>query len=105
MVWRKGDSMSKNTNDEDQKRLFSEDYRIDGTNMFNLSKWSRENIPKPPHKYKVGDIVTVTVTAEITELHHDCDGTALYKLDGHGTGYTLDDSYARPATKDEIDNY
>ena len=93
-----------NTDDENQKPMTHEDYQIPGTNMFNFSKWSRENIPKPPHKYKVGDCVTVTLTVEIFELHHDCDGTALYKVDQLGYGHTLDDDYARLATQDEMDN-
>jgi hypothetical protein len=91
-------------NDNQEKKPFDHpDYKI-GENAFNWSKWSRENIPKPPHKYKVGDFVTVTLTVEVLSLHYDVDGTPLYKLDTLGAGWNDDDDYMRPATQDEIDN-
>lgn len=71
-----------------RKPMDHPDYRIPGTNAFNLSKWSRENEPKPPHTRQVGDVVVLTVVGEITGLTFDCDGTALYSVDGqyHGHG-------------------
>jgi len=70
------------------KPLSHEDYRIPGTNMFSFSQWSRENIPKPPPKFKVGDVVVLTTKREITHVGEDCDGTILYTLDGLGPGWS-----------------
>ena len=64
-----------------------ERYRILGTNMFSFSRWSRENEPKPPPKYKVGDIVMLTRESKIVLVGEDCDGTALYGLDNLGFGF------------------
>jgi len=63
-------------------------YLIPGTNIFLLSKWSRENEPKNPPKYKVGDRVIVTIETDVVALEEDCDGTPLYELRnlGHGFG-------------------
>ena len=58
--------------------------------MFNWSKYSRENIPKPPPKFKVGDSVRVTFDAEIISVGSDCDGTPLYELDHGGFGWNDD---------------
>lgn len=74
---------------KDNKKTL-EDYRIPGTNLLNFSAYSRENIPKLPHKHKVGDIVKYTAVCEITELHNDCDGTALYVLDNQHYGVSED---------------
>jgi hypothetical protein len=41
------------------KPLDHPDYRVPGTDLLNLSKWSRENDPKPPHKFPIGQVVTV----------------------------------------------
>lgn len=78
-------------------------YRIPGTNFINLSHWSRENEPKSQPKYKVGDVVVVTLTCEITSVGNDCDGTVLYGLDSVGFGYNED--CLRPATEDELKNF
>jgi len=64
------------------------DYIIPGTNLINFTAYSHENIPKPPHKYKVGDTVKITIETEITELHFDCDGTPLYSLVNLGHGFS-----------------
>jgi hypothetical protein len=47
---------------------------------FNLSKWSRENIPKPKPKFKLGDKVVLTTPLTITKIGKDCDGSTLYSL-------------------------
>ena len=54
--------------------------------LLNWSHYSRDNIPKPPAKYKVGDTVRFAVDTEILSIGKDCDGTVLYELDmlGHG---------------------
>lgn len=87
------------------KSLDHPDYRIPGTNWASLSKWSRENIPKPPHGIPLGSVVEIdcdldesylhfieqdgkTITLGIqgkarlivVAHHHDCDGTALYEI-------------------------
>ncbi len=59
-------------------KKISENYIILGTNIINFSKYSRENIPKPSPKFKVGDKVVFTIETEITEIGNDCDGTVLY---------------------------
>jgi hypothetical protein len=75
---------------DDKKSLYHEDYRMPGTNAFNLSKWSRENEPKAPPRYKVGDYVVLVVSCEITRVYQDCDGTPLYTLDGDDHGHSDD---------------
>jgi hypothetical protein len=60
-------------------------YVIDG--MFLLSKWLRENEPQEP-KYKVGDLVELTIEGEITKVYKDCDGTPLYEVNGNIRGYS-----------------
>lgn len=55
------------------------DYEI-APGMFNFSKWSRENIPKPPPKFKLGDAVRLTMTLYVAVVGQDCDGTSLYGL-------------------------
>jgi hypothetical protein len=77
-----------------------EDYRIPGTNVVSWSAYSRENIPKEPHKIPLGQVVSVKIShiydrvvcsGNYIELrgrarlyvvghHFDCDGTALYIL-------------------------
>lgn len=74
----------------DKKSFDHEDYRIPGTNGFNLSKWSRENVSKPPPRYKVGDYVVIVVSYEITQVYEDCDGTPIYELDSRYGGYSDD---------------
>jgi hypothetical protein len=56
--------------------------------MFLLSKWIRENTPTKQHKYKVGDIVSITVECEVLKLAYDCDGTPLYTLESVGGGWS-----------------
>jgi len=63
-----------------------ERYRIPGTNCFSLSKWSRENEPKLPPNYKVGDEVILTSETTIVQVYEDCDGTPLYQVDCNGYG-------------------
>lgn len=66
-----------------------ERYRIplpNGGYAINLSKWSRENVPKPPPKYKVGDVVIYTTETEIVQVYSDCDGTPLYQVAANGYG-------------------
>ena len=55
--------------------------------FLNWSKYSRENIPKKPPKFKVGDTVVLTTEREITQVGQDCDGTVLYGLDNIGFGW------------------
>jgi hypothetical protein len=64
-----------------------EKYRIPGTNIFNFTAYSRENIPKPPPSLKVGDKVCFCIETEITDVGRDCDGTALYGADMIGWGW------------------
>ena len=80
-----------------------ERYRIPGTNTFNLSAWSRENEPKAPPQFKLGDIVVFTTTAEITRVYQDVDGTPLYSLDIQPHGHN--EESIRPATEEEKDNF
>jgi hypothetical protein len=71
------------------KALDSPEYRIplqDGNYALNMSKWSRENVPKSPPKFKVGDEVVYTVKTEILRVYADCDGTTLYQIDENGYG-------------------
>lgn len=63
-----------------QKPLDHPDYRVPGTNLINASKWSRENIPKPPPAFKVGDRVLAEVT--VHKVYEDCDGTPLFAIGG-----------------------
>jgi len=70
------------------KEFISEEYRIPGTNAYNWSKYSRENIPKPKPLFKVGDMVILTTEVEIISIGKDCDSTVLYELDGMGFGWS-----------------
>lgn len=70
---------------------------------FLLSKWVRENVTPSEHVFKVGDVVTVSITTEIEALQRDVDGSALYKLSKLGGGWNADN--IRLATKEESDNY
>jgi len=75
----------------DKMPLDDQRYRIPlqgGGYALNLSKWSRENEPKPPHKYKVGDTLALTTEVEVKSLHFDCDGTPLYELYNLGNGFS-----------------
>jgi hypothetical protein len=56
--------------------------------ILNWTKYSRENIPKPLPKYKVGDEVILTTRREIMSVGKDCDGTPLYELDNIGFGWS-----------------
>jgi hypothetical protein len=49
-------------------------------NMFNLSAWSRENEPKGPPRFKVGDRVMFTVPLYVEIVGEDCDGTPLFSV-------------------------
>jgi len=72
-----------------EKKPFNHpDYRIPGTNAFSLSKWSRENDPKPPARYKVGDPVVLVISGEVTRVYEDCDGTPLYEINGKYIGHS-----------------
>src|SRR5580692_6088410 len=76
-----------------QKTLDHPDYQIQ-PGIVNFSKWSRENIPKPPHGIPLGTLIEIKydewlgegacmkVHARLFVLahHFDCDGTALYSL-------------------------
>lgn len=55
--------------------------------IFSFSKYSRENIPKDPPKFRVGDAVRVVVETDVTSVGEDCDGTPLYGLRNHGFGF------------------
>jgi len=81
-----------------------ERYRIPGLNAFSMSAWSRENEPKEPPRFKVGDVVAITVIAEVTKVYADCDGTPLYTIDGVGNGIADRDGNMRLATPDEADS-
>ena len=72
------------------REMTDERYRIPGTNAINFSKWSRENDPKPPPSFKVGDVVRFAVETEVMVVYSDCDGTALYTLDMVGNGWSED---------------
>ena len=65
-----------------------EDYMIPGTNIVNFTAYSRENIPKEPPRFQVGDKVVFSCETEITCVGQDCDGTVLLSADmiGHGWG-------------------
>lgn len=78
-------------------------YTIPGTNVFNLTRWVRENTEYPPPKFKVGDVVVFTVITEITGVGKDCDGSILYSAEmiGHGWG----EENFREATEEESKNY
>ena len=54
--------------------------------IFNFTKWSRENISKDPPKLKIGDNVIFTLITKINHVGQDCDGTILYSADmiNHG---------------------
>jgi hypothetical protein len=79
---------------DEKKPLNHSDYLIEGTEILNFTKWSRENIPKPDHKIPVGTLVEVKFDSWFGEgacwkvharlwvvLHgRDCDGTPLYTL-------------------------
>ena len=56
--------------------------------FFVFSHYSRENVPKKPPKYKVGDVVILKTEREITSVGQDCDGTMLYGLDNIGFGWS-----------------
>ena len=73
------------------KKLISEEYRIPGTSCYNWSKYSRENIPKPAPKFKVGDEVRLTIDSDIIRVGQDCDGTPLYELRNLGFGFSDND--------------
>lgn len=93
--------MSSPDNEQPSIRISMDDprYRIEGTDWINFSKWSRENIPKGDHAFKVGDVVTLTVTVEVLSLQRDCDGTPLYELSRVGSGWG--EEALRPATAAE----
>ncbi len=80
-----------------------ERYRIPGMNAFSMSAWSRENEPKDTPRFKVGDVVVVTVVTEVTRVYKDCDDTPLYGFDDIGNGYA-DRGNIRLATQDEADS-
>jgi len=65
------------------KSLAHPDYRIAGTPFLSLSRWSRENVPKDPPRFRVGD--RVLVPAYVHRVYEDCDGTALFGV-GHEAG-------------------
>lgn len=53
----------------------------------NFTAYSRENISKKAHKYKIGDEVVVRVHRVVAALQRDCDGEPLYGFeDLHGVG-------------------
>jgi hypothetical protein len=82
--------------------ITDERYRIPGTDAFSYSKWARENVDRDPPKFKVGDVVVITLVKEITKVGNDCDGTVLYGLEDLGFGYSEDN--LRLATDEEADN-
>jgi hypothetical protein len=53
------------------------DYEI-APGMFNLSAWSRENVPKGEPRFKVGDRVVLVDPLYIVRVLKDCDGTPLF---------------------------
>jgi len=61
--------------------------RIPGTDMFSLSRWLRENEPKPPPAWKVGDHVVLVIPAEVLAVCEDCDGTPVYRLSPGSHGW------------------
>ena len=62
-------------------------YTIPGTNIFNWSKYSRENIPQDPPRFREGDKVIFTVETIITKVGSDCDGTVLYSAEMIGSAW------------------
>lgn len=68
-----------------QQAMHDGRYTHDG--LFNFSKWSRENVPKPPPQFAVGDTVIFTIETTITHVGADCDGTTLYGADMIGFGW------------------
>lgn len=84
--------------------MTDERYRIPGLNAFSMSAWSRENEPKEPPRYKVGDVVVLTVTTEVTRVFEDCDGTPLYSFE-NGLRNMSDRGQIRPATDEEAREY
>jgi len=56
-------------------------YLIPGTDIFNFTAWSRDNIPKDPPRRCVGDRVKVVIETTITAVGQDCCGSILYGLD------------------------
>jgi len=75
------------------KAMDDERYRIplsDNSYAINISKWSRENEPKDPPKYKVGDMVkfVLDTEVEVLQVYEDCDGTPLYELEMVGLGWS-----------------
>lgn len=96
-------------NDQEQADKMKQDmnnprYWVTGPGTFNLSKWLRENVEQPPPQFKVGDVVTITITREITKVGQDCDGTTLYGIDGLGFGWPEGD-HLRLATDEEAKNF
>jgi len=73
--------------------------RIPGTDMFSLSRWLRENEPKLPSTWKVGDHVVLVIPVEITDVYEDCDGTPLYRLSMCGDGWS--ESFLLPGQSDD----
>lgn len=96
------DNENKDNEQSEQKPFNHPDYEV-APGIFNFAKWSRENIPKPPHKFKVGDVVVITITTEVVATGFDCDGTPLYNLGMLGFGWSEDGM--RLATDEEADNY
>lgn len=91
-------------NDQNLKLpIEDERYRVAGLNAFSFSKWSKDNLPKQPARFKVGDVVAVTIITEITKVYEDCDGTPLYAFDKF-TGWP-DDGSIRPATDEELNSF
>lgn len=92
------------TNEQPKDKLPFDDprYLIPGTNMFNLSKWTRENEPQADHQFTVGDVVVLTVVTEVTKLTRDVDGTPLYRLSVAEGLWSEGD--IRKATDEEADN-
>lgn len=62
-----------------KKPLNHPDYEI-APGVYNLSAWSRENEPKGPPRFKVGDRVRFTDTLYVHRVGQDCDGTPLFAL-------------------------
>jgi len=66
------------------KPLNHPDYRIERTRLYSFSRWSRENVPKPPPAHKVGDRVLVELV--VHKVYDDCDGTPLFAIGGRDIG-------------------
>lgn len=88
---------------EEKKPMNHPDYECWPGGPFNLSKWSRENEPKPPPSYAVGDYVRLTVVTRVEKVYQDCDGTPLYALEIGGAGWS--DSNLAPATEAEYGDF